>query len=114
MASGPLLAEINHLLRGQPWLCERLIPFAGRVVRLQSLPVDLLVKIGPDGQLESAAPDAAADVVLQVSPPVLLALTAGDEQARNRVTLSGDAPLASALQAVLQDLRWEVEEDLSH
>ena len=114
LASAPLLAAINHLLRGQPWLCERLMPFAGRVARLQSFPIDLFVKIGADGQLESAARDAAADVVLQVSPLALLALAAGDEQARNQVTLSGEAALAAALQAVLQDLSWEVEEDLSH
>lgn len=113
LASGPLLAALNHLLRGQPWLRGRLIPFAGRVARLRSVPLDLLIKIGPDGRLAVATGEAQPDVMLEIPPAALLLLAAGDEQARSGVTLSGEAALASALEAVLRDLSWEAEEDLS-
>jgi ubiquinone biosynthesis protein UbiJ len=113
LALGPLLAVLNHLLGGQPWLRERLVPFAGRVARLQSFPLDLLVSIAPDGRLAPAGREAQADATVEVSAIALLLLAVGEQQARAQVTLSGDAALGSTLEAVLRSLAWDAEEDLS-
>ena len=107
------LPLLNHLLEGQPWLRERLAPFGGRTVRLESMTVTLLLAIEPSGRLVPVDPEVAVDVVMRVPATALLRLLAGDERARGAVDLSGDSALASVLASVLRELRWDVEEDLS-
>jgi len=108
-----LVGALNHLLRGQPWLRQRLLPFAGRTAALEVFPAKLLVSVGADGQLLPAAEESGADVVVRIPVPAALALTAGDERARSRIQMSGDPAFAAVLGGVLRELRWDVEEDLS-
>jgi ubiquinone biosynthesis protein UbiJ len=108
-----LLSALNHLLRGQPWLAQRLLPFAGRVATLEVFPVRLTVRVGADGQLLPAAGETDPDVVVHIPVSAALALAAGDERSRSRIQLSGDPAFAAALGGVLRELRWDVEEDLS-
>jgi ubiquinone biosynthesis protein UbiJ len=109
---GPAVALLNHLLRGQPWLRERLLPFAGRSLRLEIPPLTLVLAIGADAELQPS--DAATvDATARLSPLTVLRLAAGDERARSGVDVSGDAALAAALGGVLPELRWDAAEDLS-
>jgi ubiquinone biosynthesis protein UbiJ len=109
----PAAALLNHLLRGQPWLRERLVPFAGRGLRIEAAPLPALqLAIEPSGELRDA-PEAGAEAAVRLSPATLLRLAAGDDSARAAVDVSGDAALAAALAAVLRELRWDAEEDLS-
>ncbi|HEY7758907.1 MAG TPA: SCP2 sterol-binding domain-containing protein [Burkholderiales bacterium] len=103
---------LNHLLRGQPWLRERLMPFAGRSVRLEVPPLALVLAISAEGELQpSAAP--VADASARLSPLTVMRLAAGEEGARSGIDVSGDAALAAALAGVLRELRWDAAEDLS-
>jgi ubiquinone biosynthesis protein UbiJ len=112
-AAQPASALLNHLLRGQPWLRERLVPFAGRGVRLEAAPLPALaLAIEPSGELRHAG-DTPADAVVRLSPLTLARLAAGDPAARSSVEVSGDAALAAAMAGVLRELRWDAEEDLS-
>lgn len=108
----PLVAALNHLLRGQPWLRERLAAFAGRVVRVEVAPLALDLAIGPLGDLQQSA-GASPDATMRLSPLTLARLAARAESARAGVELTGDASLAAAFEGVLGELRWDVEEDLS-
>jgi len=106
-------ALLNHLLRGQPWLRERLVPFAGRGVRIEAAPLPALaLAIEPSGELREAAA-APAEATVRFSPGVLARLGAGDPAARAEVDVRGDAQLAAALAGVARELRWDAEEDLS-
>ena len=111
-ARRPAVALLNHLLRGQPWLRERLAPFSGRSVRLEVAPLAVTLTIGVEGQLTESG-EGAADAVARLSPLTVLRLASGDEGARSGVEVSGDAALAVALAGVLRELRWDAAEDLS-
>ena len=113
LLAGQILTAVNDLLRGQPWLRQRLQCFAGRVAALEVFPVELLVSVTADGELGSVASGATPDVAVHIPPSAALSLVAGDERARTRITLSGDPAFAAALGGVLRELRWDIEEDLS-
>jgi ubiquinone biosynthesis protein UbiJ len=107
------LAPINRLLRQNSWALERLRPFAGKVVRAECFPLTMLLGITEAGEM-AAAPDAAPDITLRLTPGVMLRLAASDASAWNDITIEGDPQLAAALNAIARHLRWDVEEDLSH
>jgi ubiquinone biosynthesis protein UbiJ len=108
-----LLRALDHVLAGQPWLRDRLVPHAGRLCRVEVFPVALRLRIGPDGSLVADREAVAPDAEIRLSPLALARLLGGDEGARTDVQLSGDPALAAALAGVFQELRWDVEEDLS-
>lgn len=108
-----LVSVLNHLLSGQPWLRQRLLPFSGRTAELEVFPVKLKARVDADGHLLAAADEAAADVVVHIPVSAALALAGGDEHARSRIQVSGDPAFAAVLGGVLRELRWDLEEDLS-
>jgi ubiquinone biosynthesis accessory factor UbiJ len=104
---------LNHLLDGQPWLRERLIPFAGRGLRVEVDPASLILTVGPDGALAMANEAAQPDATARLSVLTLMRLASGDDAARSAVVLSGDTAFAAVVAGVLHELRWDAEEDLS-
>jgi ubiquinone biosynthesis accessory factor UbiJ len=112
---GPVLAQVlTHLLAGQPWLREKLAPFAGARARIEVFPFSADLEIGTDGTLTAGArQETEADAVVELSAFTAMRLLAGDAGARAGVGVRGDAALAAALEAVFNALRWDVEEDLS-
>jgi len=104
---------LNHLLNGQPWLREGLIPFSGCAVRVEVAPVLLILSIGPDGVLTMGNEDAHPDVTVRLSLLTLMRLAGGDDAARVAVEVSGDSALAAVIAGTLRELRWDAEEDLS-
>ncbi len=112
---GSVLAQVlKHLLAGQPWLRERLAPFAGRRARIEVFPFSADLEIDADGALTSGSSrETEADAVVELSPLTAMRLLAGDAGARRGVGVRGDAALAAALEAVFNALHWDVEEDLS-
>jgi len=110
---GTVARLLNHLLDGQPWLRERLIPFSGRGVSVEVDPVSLILTVGPDGVLATANGATQPDATARLSVLTLMRLAAGDERARAAVELSGDTAFAAVVAGVLRELRWDAEEDLS-
>ncbi|MCC7549763.1 MAG: sterol-binding protein [Burkholderiales bacterium] len=109
-----LSRALAHLLAGQPWLQEKLVPFAGRRARIEVFPFAAGLEIGADGALSPSARSAEeSDAHVSLSPLAAMRLLAGDADARRQVEVRGDAALAGALQSVFRELRWDVEEDLS-
>jgi len=112
---GPLVAQaLAHLLQGQPWLREKLVPFAGRRARIEVFPFATELEIAVDGALAPAARgETQPDAAVALSALTAMRLLAGDAHARRQVGVRGDPALAAALEAVFLELRWDVEEDLS-
>ena len=114
---------INHVLGREPVAMERLKPHAGRVVLLQAegwpsllppWPV-LAFRVTPAGLLEwcgqEASPTPDLQVRLDASNPAMLVLGAlsGRQPA---VHVEGDARLAGDVNWLLENLRWDLADDL--
>jgi len=108
-------AAINHLLHGANWARERLAPFSGSLVRFLLPPFSATFSITEDGTLHPASDDAEPTATIKLTPPLAMRLVMlKDESARAEIEVDGDAALAGALTRVLANLRWDMEEDLSH
>ena len=108
------LGFINHLLADERWARDRLKPFAGRTVRLQSGTLNVGFGITAEGTFNvtgKKAPPPDVTITLPADAPIR-ALTdrAGLLAA---VQINGAADLAECLGFVLRHLRWDVENDLS-
>lgn len=107
----PLAAAVNHLLRRASWACERLKPFAGRVVRFEVTPFSATLEIRDNGEV--AASDAEPAASFKLTPALGLRMAAADPNAWRDVETSGDMALAREILYLAQNLRWDFEEDLS-
>jgi ubiquinone biosynthesis protein UbiJ len=111
-ASDAALEGLNHLLRGQRQARELLRPLAGRTARIQAGPVALQFAIGPDGLLQSSPADPHVRIDIEAGS---LAAGLSDPAAVLRdAHIRGDAELAQVLSRVAEQLRPDLEEDLSH
>ena len=109
-----LVLFLNHVLMQEKAAQDRLLRQKGRVVhvRIGLFAIDLVVT--PAGLVDRAAPGATADLQLMVpmdSPLVTLqSMVAGKAPP---VKIEGDVQLAAELGWLADNLRWDVEEDLS-
>jgi ubiquinone biosynthesis protein UbiJ len=106
-------APINHVLRANSWAKQRLMPHAGRVACIDNPPFSLMIAVTAEGEVADAAKDAVPSVTVRVTPGLMLRLMARDASAWNEVKVEGDAEFAAAINHVVRNLRWDVEEDLS-
>ncbi|HSW09110.1 hypothetical protein [Aquabacterium sp.] len=116
-----LTLVVNHVLASEPDAVARLLPHQGRTVRLlleswpRLLPTPpvLAFRITPAGLVEWAADEAGGDLLVRIDAgnPAALALRmlAGEQPA---VAIEGDAQLATDIDWLLKNLRWDVAADL--
>jgi len=109
----PVAAAINHLLRSASWAGERLKPFAGKTIRFNLAPFAVTLAIRASGEVEDSTATGAADASFTLTPGVALRMLAADRSAWQEVEAGGDTALAREILAIAQNLRWDVEEDLS-
>ncbi|HRP27260.1 MAG TPA: hypothetical protein PLG77_02370 [Burkholderiaceae bacterium] len=114
---------VNHVLAGEAVATHKLRAHNGRVLRLRldgwpaplpPLP-DLAFRVTPAGLLEWCDADAPLDIDLQLrldasNPALLLARLASGEQPG--VDVQGDAQFAADLSWLMDNLRWDVQDDL--
>jgi ubiquinone biosynthesis protein UbiJ len=111
------LPLFNRALRSNDWARQRLRVHAGKTARVECRPFAAAVEVQPDGELRKPRDrDAshAPDVVVRVTPGVLMRLLARDPVVWNEIAIEGDSDLATTLHQVWEQLEWGVEEDLSH
>ena len=116
-----LVLVVNHVLAAEPQALARLMPHRGRVLRLDLLqwprllpaPPPLAFVITPAGLVEWCrdAVDADLRVTLEAANPAALALQllGGDSP---KLVIEGDAQLATDVDWLLKNLRWDVADDL--
>jgi ubiquinone biosynthesis accessory factor UbiJ len=113
---------VNHVLAGEPVATERMRAHAGRRLRLHlegwptllPTPPVLAFAITPAGLLEWSPDGAGADdltVRVDASNPARLAMQALGG-ATPPVDIQGDSQLASDVDWLLKNLRWDVAADL--
>ena len=116
-----LVLVVNHVLAAEPQARERLLPHSGRVLRLDLLqwprllppPPSLAFVITPAGLVEWCQQPMDADlrVRLDAANPAALVLQVlrGETPA---LVIDGDAQLATDVDWLLKNLRWNVADDL--
>jgi ubiquinone biosynthesis protein UbiJ len=128
-ATVPVLLEhavvwLNHVLAAEPAATKRLVPHAGRLIELDladeaaaqhSLP-RVVCRITPAGLFEWLQGDTSL-------PPVALHIRAGTSRARSivnwiageptSVTIEGDSTLATDINWLAENVRWDVADDLA-
>jgi ubiquinone biosynthesis accessory factor UbiJ len=105
---------LNHVLMQEPQAMERLLRQKGQVVRIQWRQVTLCLLATPAGLLDLAAADATPTLTLDVteSSPLALAQTLA-QGGKPPVQIAGDVQLAAELNWLADNVRWDIEEDLS-
>ena len=107
------VAFINHLLRGASWAREALQRHAGKTARFDAPPFGLSLAVLENGEVGAAAADAVPAATITLTPGLALRIAARDETAWREIGVSGDTDFAAALNHLVRNLRWDVEEDLS-
>jgi ubiquinone biosynthesis protein UbiJ len=110
----PGIYALNHLLAAEAWAREKLKPYAGQCVEFRAPPLPALrLDILASGLLGNAAQAAAPDLVVTIGAGALPALMRGEDALMREIRIEGGADLASAVQHLFRNLRWDLEEDLS-
>ena len=109
-----LVLFLNHVLMQEKEAMERLVRQRGRVARVQWRAFSMALVITPAGLLNLAAEGATPDLQLEVTEtsPLALAQVAlrGDKPA---IRIEGDVQLAAEINWLVDNVRWDLEEDLS-
>ncbi len=106
-------AFINHLLRGASWARDEIRRFSGQTARFEIMPLVLSLTVLESGEVAPAAAAAVPAVTIRLTPGLMLRLAARDETAWREVGIAGDTDFAAAINHLVRNLRWDVEEDLS-
>ena len=105
---------LNHVLMQEQAATERLARQQGRVVLVQWSLFSIRFLVTPAGLLDLAGANAQSDlslVVTEESPfSIAQAVLRGDRPA---VRIEGDVQLAAEVNWLVDNLRWDIEEDLS-
>lgn len=105
---------LNHVLMQEREAMERLVRQKGRVARVQWRSFDMALVITPAGLLNLAAEGAQPDLQLEImdSNPLALAQLAlrGDKPS---LRIEGDVQLAADINWLVDNVEWDVEEDLA-
>ena len=118
---------VNHVLAAEPAAMQRLLPHQGKTLRVELFDWPALLpappvaafRITPAGLLDwcgddEAAAAAPAELQLRISaanPALLMARLAAGE--RPEVSVQGEAPFAADVNWLADNLRWDIEGDLS-
>ena len=118
-----LVLVVNHVLLREPVAVARLLPHQGRVMRLELLnlprllapnpPPPLAFIVTPAGGVEWCREPVDADlrVRVQAGNPAALAMQMAGGQLPP-FEIDGDAQLATDVDWLLKNLRWDVADDL--
>lgn len=109
---------LQHLTNQNNWSRQHLQPFAGKVVQFDFTLIKANLLILEDGSLAIAGDSynnksAVPEANIHVPPSLALRLLANDENAKMQIKIDGDTHLATEISKVLQNMRWDMEEDLS-
>ena len=116
---------VNHVISAEPQAMERLRTHASRTIRIEldgwpamlPPPFPLAFRITPPGLVEAdrgAAGAPAPDLrvgIAAANPALMLAkLVVGERPA---ITVDGDAAFATDVNWLIENLRWDVQDDLA-
>jgi ubiquinone biosynthesis protein UbiJ len=119
-----LVLLVNHVIAAEPVALERLRPHAGRTMQIELAGWPTLLpaagpfafRVSPAGLVEWLAEAASVLPDLRIAVDAAnpaLALTRVVAGERPTVTVSGDAAFASDIDWLIDNLRWDLQDDLA-
>lgn len=109
-----LVLLLNHILMQEPEAMSRLQRQSGRSMLIQWQTIHLTLQATPAGLLDLAQPGVRADLVMSLldeSPLAMAqALLAGQKPS---IRIEGDVELASEVNWLTDNVRWDLEDDLA-
>jgi ubiquinone biosynthesis protein UbiJ len=114
MVKVALTQLLNHLQTQNTWAAPLLYPFAGQSIGFEVSAFRQQFNVLEDGRLTIAGETSTPDTVVTMMPSTLLRLMAKDESAKSQIKITGDASFASVIAKVLNNIRWDYTDDLSH
>ncbi len=109
-----LVLFLNHVLMQEKEAQDRLARKKGAVIHIRWGVFLLQLIITPAGLLDRAPPSATADLLVSVAADSPLAVVQSVMASKAPpVKIEGDVQLAAELGWLAENLRWDVEEDLS-
>lgn len=110
----PLVTRfLQHITNQNNWSRAYLVAFAGKVVQFDFVLIKANLTILDDGSLSLAGETAQPDAFIHIPPSVAMRLLAKDEAAKLQIKIDGDTHLATELSKIVQQMRWDIEEDFS-
>ncbi|EUJ11130.1 hypothetical protein Meth11DRAFT_1968 [Methylophilaceae bacterium 11] len=111
----PLVTRfLQHITQQNNWARPHLMPFAGQMITFDFVLMQAHLIILEDGSLAIAPDRTQADATVHIPPSLSLRLATGDAHAKSLIKVEGDLHLATEVSKVLQQMRWDIEEDISH
>jgi ubiquinone biosynthesis protein UbiJ len=115
---------VNHVISAEPQAMERLRAHALRTIRIEfegwpamlPAPTPLAFRITPPGLVEwldaepTAAPDLRVGVAVSNPALVLAKLMVGERPA---ISVDGNAAFATDVNWLIENLRWDIQDDLA-
>jgi ubiquinone biosynthesis accessory factor UbiJ len=105
---------LQHICSQNNWSREYLQPFAGKTIAFDFVLIKANIIILEDGSLALGGETHAPEASVYAPPSLLLRMMANNESAKMQIKVEGDTHLATEFSKVLQNMRWDIEEDLSH
>jgi ubiquinone biosynthesis accessory factor UbiJ len=104
---------LQHLIAQNQWAKPHLEPFAGKTIGFDFVLAKAHLNILEDGSFSMGANTDAPEASIHAPPSLLLRIIAGDEDAKTQFKITGDTHMAAEIGKVLQNMRWDIEDDLS-
>ncbi|MGH8728668.1 MAG: SCP2 sterol-binding domain-containing protein, partial [Burkholderiales bacterium] len=113
MLTSAIVPALNHLLRQANFARQKLRAHQSKIARIEIPPFTFVFAVRENGEVAEARSEAAPDVVLTLTPPLLFRILAKDETATRDVTIAGDGEFAADINFIAANLSYDAEEDLS-
>ena len=105
---------LNHVLMQEREAMERLARQSGRVARVQWRVYSMALQVTPAGLFDLAQPGAQPDLRLEVSETSPLSLARGALRGdKPAIRIEGDVQFAADINWLVDNVRWDIEEDLA-
>jgi ubiquinone biosynthesis accessory factor UbiJ len=109
-----LVLGFNHVLMQETEAQSRLARQSGRVIEANWRIFVLRLAVTPAGLLELAAPEMAPDLTLTLTDESPWSLAQGALRGdKPPVRIAGDVQFASEVSWIVDNVRWDLEEDLA-
>lgn len=104
---------INHIQSQNTWAQTILQPHAGELIQFQVGFLSQSFVILETGALAIAGDTQVPETIVSLSPSTLFRLIAKDASARSEISIKGNTSLASNVAKVLENIQWDITDDLS-
>ena len=108
---------LQHICSQNQWSKPYLVPFTGNTIQFNFILIKANIQILEDGSLaiagENSGETSTPEASIYLPPSLALRIMAGDAAAKMQIKVEGDTHFATEFSKVLQNMCWDVEEDLS-